>query len=75
MQKEEKGEIIELFDSINGIIKGEDQKEYYYSKIDFLDEFEPEIGQKVIFKKEQYDTNKEPIYKATYISKDEETNI
>ena len=75
MQKEVKGEIIELFDSINGIIKGEDQKEYYYSKIDFLDDFEPKIGQKVIFKKEQYDTNTEPIYKATYISKDEETNI
>lgn len=75
MQKEVKGEIIELFDSISGIIKGEDQKEYYYSKIDFLDEFEPKIGQKVIFKKERYDTNKETIYKATYISKDEETNI
>ena len=56
MQKEVKGEIIELFDSINGIIKGEDQKEYYYSKIDFLDEFEPKIGQKVIFNKEEYDT-------------------
>lgn len=75
MQDEIKGIIKELFDLTSGIILGEDQNEYYFWKVDFLEEIELKKEIKVKFKPEQYITNKEKIYKAVLISKDEEEVI
>lgn len=69
---EEKGIILEKLDEISGIILGNDQIEYYFETIDYLEDQDIQIGQKVMFKKEIYLTEKEPFYKATMISNEEE---
>lgn len=68
---EEHGIIVEKLDEISGIILGNDKHQYYFDIVDYFDNNEIKIGQKVVFKKEIYLTEKEPIYKATMISNEE----
>lgn len=73
--KEIVGVMIEKIDNSSGIILGPDQKEYFFSSLDILDDTKIEVGIKVVFKEECYATNKENIYRAILISKYEEEPI
>jgi hypothetical protein len=66
--KEMSGIIIKLFDSCNGIILGQDNNEYYFSKMDFLYNFDIKEKQSVAFKPNELSVNDAVIYKATMIS-------
>lgn len=70
MIKELSGTIIELIDDSSGIILGENNKKYFFTKMDFLVNFTPEINQKVMFKPEIIRTNNGFLYKALLISND-----
>ncbi len=66
-----KGIITEIFNEEDGIIKDKNNQEYYYSKVNFEDYFEPEIGLKVSFDYLVIETaNEYKIYKAYNIRKD-----
>lgn len=44
------GVVIKMFNEQNGIIKGSDNCEYYFSKINYLRKFELKEKDKVLFK-------------------------
>ncbi len=67
---EMKGTIIELFDSSNGIILGEDKNNYFFSKMNFLCNFEVVKDKKVLFKPIVKFVNDEAIYIAIRISEE-----
>lgn len=67
MLKEIRGTIVKLFDKNNGIIVDDKGTEYYFSKVDFLNDFKCEIGKKIIFKPKQCKIKNSLISKATYI--------
>lgn len=70
MTQELSGKIIELIDNNNGVILGENNKKYFFTKMDFLVNFTPEINQKVMFKPEIIRTSNGFLYKALLISND-----
>lgn len=65
------GSIAELLTDSTGIILGEDENYYLFSKVDFLDDCDLEIGMQVIFKPIMKDIADEKINKAILIEKKE----
>ena len=66
-----KGIISEVFNEEDGIIKDQNNQDYYFSRVNFEDDFEPEIGIKVLFDFMIIETENEyKIYKAYNIKKD-----
>lgn len=70
MIKELSGTIVELMDDNSGVILGENNKKYFFTKMNFLVDFIPEINQKVMFKPEIIRTSNGNLYKAILISND-----
>lgn len=68
MKNEESGVIVKLFDTNSGVIQSIDEKQYHFSKIDFLHNETIELGKKVLFKPYVYNLNGYFVYKAVYIS-------
>lgn len=69
MNLEMDGIICELLSDSTGIILGDDNKYYLYSKVDFLDNCNLELGTKVIFKPTVKQLEQEIIYRAILIEK------
>lgn len=68
-----KGVITQIFNSDAGIILDNNKIEYYYSKSNFEEEFDINIGTKVLFEYTVIETeNGYKIYKAYSIQKDNE---
>lgn len=68
-----KGIVTQIFDSETGIITDNNKIEYYYSKVNFDEEFTVDIGTKVLFEYTIIETEKGyKIYKAYSIEKDNE---
>lgn len=70
MIKELSGTIIELIDNNSGVILGENNKKYFFTKMNFLVDFIPKMNQKVMFKPEIIKTSNGYLYKAILISND-----
>lgn len=64
-----KGKIISFKDN-EGMIRAEDGNDYYFNKLEIIDNETIEIGDIIVFKPVLYKIGKGLLYKATLISKE-----